>query len=95
MNGKTKEYRTHLSKEFLDVAVGQRVTLVCIRSSMSSPMSAFSIKEGEDGFSEEVADVSGAMAFLLRGMEGMVTPLWEGAGTWLEQGQKELPLDFQ
>jgi hypothetical protein len=55
-------------------------TLIRIRFSMSSPMSAFSIKEGEDDFSEEFADVSGATAFLLRGTEGRVTPLWDGAG---------------
>jgi hypothetical protein len=42
---------------------------------MSSPMSAFSIKERLDDLSEEVADVSGATAFLLRGTDGMVAPL--------------------
>jgi hypothetical protein len=56
-------------------------TLVRMRSSMSSPMSAFSIKEREDDLSKEFADVSGATAFLLRGTEGRVTPLWDGAGT--------------
>lgn len=44
-------------------------------------MSTFSIKTREDDFSEEVAEVSCATAFLLRGTEGRVTPLWEGAGT--------------
>ena len=45
-------------------------------------MSTFSIEEREDDFfSEEVAEVSGAMAFLLRGTETMFTPLCEGAGT--------------
>ena len=50
---------------------------------MRTPMSTFSIKEREDDFSEEVAEVSGAMAFLLRGTETMFTPLCEGAGTGL------------
>ena len=45
-------------------------------------MSTFSIKERNDDMSEEVADVSGAAAFLLRGTEGMVTPLWEVAAIW-------------
>ena len=58
-------------------------------------MSTFSIKEREDECFEEVAEVSGAMAFLLRGIEGMVTPLWEGAKPGREKGQLELPLDFQ
>ncbi len=44
-------------------------------------MSTFSIKEREDDFSEEVAEVSGAMAFLLRGTDGLVAPLWAGAAT--------------
>ena len=45
-------------------------------------MSTFSIKEKDHNMSEEVADVFGATAFLLRGMEGMVTPLWEEAAIW-------------
>ena len=44
-------------------------------------MSTFSIKAREDDFSEEVVDVSGVTAFLLRGTEGRVTPLWDGVGT--------------
>ena len=56
---------------------------------MRSSMSTFSIKERLDDLSEEVADVSGAIAFLLRGTDGMIAPLWEGAGTNLGGGQKE------
>jgi hypothetical protein len=44
-------------------------------------MSAFSIKEKEDDLSGEFANVSGATAFLLRGTEGRVTSLWDGART--------------
>jgi len=32
-----------------------------------------------DDLSDEVADVFGATAFLLRGTDGMVAALWEGA----------------
>ena len=51
-------------------------------SSMSTLMSTFSIKEKLDDLSKEVADVFGATAFLLRGTDGMVVPLWEGVATW-------------
>lgn len=30
------------------------------------------------------------MDFLLRGMEGMVTPLWEGVGIWSGVGAEEV-----
>ena len=56
--------------------------MVLMISSMSSPMSTFSIKKTDDDLSEEVVDVSGATAFLLRCTEGMMTPLWDGAATW-------------
>jgi hypothetical protein len=49
-------------------------------------MSTFSIKERLDDLSEEVADVSGATAFLLRGTDGIVAPLWEGTGAGLGWG---------
>ena len=42
---------------------------------MSYLMSMFSIKEKAHGLSKEVANVSGATAFLLRGTDGMVVPL--------------------
>ena len=48
---------------------------------MRSPMSTFSISERLDDLSDEVAEVSGATTFLLRGTYGMVAPLWEGAAT--------------
>lgn len=44
-------------------------------------MSTFSISERVDDLSDEVAEVSGATAFLLRGTDGMVAPLWDGAAT--------------
>ena len=53
---------------------------------MSSSMSTFSIKERLDDLSEEVVDVSRAIAFLLRGTNGIVAPLWEGVGTGLGAG---------
>ena len=46
-----------------------------MRFSMSSPMSTFSDKQRLDDLSKEVADVSGAIAFLLRGIDEMVAPL--------------------
>ena len=49
-------------------------------------MSTFSIKERDDDLFEEVADVSGQTTFLLRGTEGMVTPLWEGTTILSEAG---------
>ena len=64
MNGKTKECRTGLSKELLNVAVGRMCNLGPHKSSMNSPMSTFSIKERKD-FLEEIADVSVSMAFFL------------------------------
>ena len=53
-------------------------------------MSTFSILERDDDLSEEVTDVCGAMAFLLQGTEGMVTPLWEIAAIWSEAGARGL-----
>ena len=57
---------------------------------MSSTMSTFSIKEREDACSKEVAEVFGATASLLRGTEGMVTPLREEAGTWSREGAQRV-----
>ena len=42
---------------------------------MRSTMSTFSINEWLVDLSEELADVSGATAFLLRDTDGMVAPL--------------------
>ena len=56
-----------------------------MRSSMRLPMSTFSIKKN-DNLSEEVMDVSDATAFLLRVMEGVLTPLWDGEATWSHAG---------
>ena len=33
-----------------------------------------------------MADLFGAMVFLLQGTEGLVTPLWEGAAIWSGAG---------
>jgi hypothetical protein len=59
---------------------------------MSSPVSTFSIKERQDDMPEEVAEVSGATAFRLRGTDGMVTPLLEGATTRLAKAADEVPV---
>ena len=67
-----------------DAAVGLRGNLGPHEILYELPMSTFSIKEREDDSSEEVAEVSGATTTLLRRTEGMVTPLWELAGTWSE-----------
>ena len=64
--------------------------MVLMRSSIRFPMSTFSIKERDDDMSEEVADVSGATAFLLPGTEGMVTPLWKVAAIWSGAGVQGL-----
>ena len=69
-------------------------TLVPMRSAMSSPMSTFSIKKREDNLSVEVAEESGATALFLRGMEGMVTPLWEGARTWSQTRVEGVAVGF-
>lgn len=43
-----------------------------------------SINERLDDHPEEVADVSGATTLRLRGTDGMVGPLWDGADNGLE-----------
>ncbi len=50
---------------------------------MTSTMSTFSISVSVEGFSKEVAEVSGAIAFRFRGSEGMVMLLSEGVGAGL------------
>ena len=59
-----------------------------MRSTMSSSMSTSSIKERVIDRSEEVADVSSAIACFLRGTDGMVTPLWKKVAITLERGWK-------
>ena len=56
-----------------------------MKSSMRLLMSTFSIKKN-DNLSEEVMDVSDATAFLLRVMEEVLTPLWDGEATWSHAG---------
>ena len=53
---------------------------------MSLSMSTFSINERVYELFEEVAEVSCAIAFLLRDTDGMVAPLWNRAATILGAG---------
>ena len=53
---------------------------------MRTPMSTFSISERVDDLSDKVPKVSGATTFLLRGSDGMVAPLWDGATTLSGEG---------
>ena len=57
-------------------------------------MSTFSINEWLDDIFEGVASISGATALRLRGTDGMVAPLWEGAGTGSKVGAQGVALGF-
>ena len=52
--------------------------MVFMRSSMSSSMLTFAIKERVDGFSEDVVEVSRVTTFLLDGKNRMETSLLDG-----------------
>lgn len=76
---KTNIHHTNLGKEFLNAAVSWRGNLGLHEILNELPMSTFSIKQRVRGISEDVAEVSRATAFLLRGINGMEMLLWDGA----------------
>ena len=72
---KTNEWHTHLGKEFLDAAIGRRGDIGAHEILYKISHVHILNKKKNDDHSKEVADVPNTMDFLLRGTEGMVTPL--------------------
>ena len=85
MNGKTKRM-THTTWQGIFGYGGRSEGRLGAHEILYEAPHVHILNKKNDNLSEEVMDVSDATAFLLRVMEGVLTPLWDGEATWSHAG---------